>query len=133
MRNSKTVVLALVVVSLMACGEDEPAGDSLFECADGRNGWEQCVDDTVQWCHVTPEDAHFHLGRNCANDGLSCAAQGNVAYCADPTQTCEEGTPGMCDERQAINCVDGMVAYRRCGVGKACVINAAGWAVCEDL
>lgn len=123
----------LVTVLLLACGgEDETTSDSTFECTTERDGWEQCVDDTVQWCHALG-DAHFHAGRNCAEDGLVCAAKNRVAYCADAAQSCEDGTPGRCEGAQAINCVEGITGFRRCGVGKACEVNDDGWAVCVEL
>lgn len=134
--RTKALLLASLSAALFfsACGDEDEANadDSLFECADGRDGWEQCVDDAVQWCHATA-DPHFHIGRVCADDGLICTAKDRVGYCADPDERCEDGTPGMCGDRQAINCIDGMVAYRRCGIGTQCAVNAEGLAACELL
>jgi hypothetical protein len=102
-------------------GADEDVIVGEFECEDGRDGWEMCVNDEVRYCHIVEGmDPHFHGGIDCASDGLTCVVNDeHEAACVDPNTSCNEGE-FKCEDNTAYNCVDGNWAMRACGTAAEC-------------
>lgn len=123
---------------LSACGaaednsspqEEEPAEEG-WSCSAERDGWERCDGASVIWCHAAEHgdyaSAHFHEGTNCGEDALNCVElDEQTAACADPGRSCDAGY-AECDDRYALNCVDGVVASMRCSLTEACQVVDAG-------
>ncbi|MCA9544700.1 MAG: hypothetical protein KC613_09935 [Myxococcales bacterium] len=122
---------ALAALLLLGC-DDDSAATAPNRCDAETNGWQYCVDDAIQYCHVGGDqaDGHFHPGRNCAVDGLVCrVSDEQLGYCAEPAATCSAGEPGRCVDGDATNCVGGLWGSRRCVVGTECRVED-GWATC---
>lgn len=120
-----------------SCGEDGadpavPIAEETFECTDGRDGWEQCVDGSILWCHVLPGTApHFHSGAPCARLGFECVEHGDRrASCVDPESSCSAGE-SRCENNDALTCLDGRWAIQPCGTSRACHVHE-GRAECEE-
>lgn len=140
--DSNWLGLVLIGTSLFAAGcgpaqdgEDveQATAERSWECDAAHDGWEQCDGDSVIWCHAVSNEqydsAHFHEGTNCAEDGAECIAlTEQVAACRDPAASCAPGA-AECDERTAINCVDGARATMRCSLTEECAV-VDGAAMC---
>ncbi len=104
-------------LAITACDDDDEdsgAGDADtdtdtdadFECAADRDGWEQCKDGMVRWCHADGENSHFHWGANCADLGFECKELSeSEAVCLDERSECTVGE-FRCEDGTAYNCVD---------------------------
>jgi surface-anchored protein len=105
-------------------------GAANFECIEGRDGWAQCVDNKIQWCHATGSP-HFHWGTQCAALQLECVETSDrTAVCVDPSKPCTAGTH-RCENNTAYNCVDGKTSIEPCGTAKQCRDEASS-ALCDD-
>lgn len=149
-----TVFVLAVVEALSGCGSGStsmspdtgtttsladggPVSPSELECMEGRDGWEQCVDNKVQYCHLVSGMApHFHWGSDCVSLGLSCIALSeSKAGCIDMASSC---TPGefKCESNTAHTCVSqgdlGHWVVEPCGTAKTCHVEATT-AHCESL
>ena len=91
------------------CGEDSknttPAASD-FQCTADKSGWEQCVDNKVEYCHIVEGmEPHFHWGSDCQALGFQCVELSeSQAACLDPTRTCAVGQ-FVCQDNTALNCV----------------------------
>ena len=126
------VGLAAMLMAFAACGTEEdkptpPNGNGqewqLFECVEEKNGWEQCVDDRIQWCHGT-SNPHFHWGANCGALGYECVRlTESSAACVDTSETCTVGE-SKCEGNTAYTCIahddHGHWAVEPCGTGRSC-------------
>ncbi len=97
-----------------------PVQEESFECTTEREGWEQCVDGKVQFCHID----HFHWGADCATLGYECVElTESTAACLDENSTCVVGE-FKCETNTAYNCVDedghGHWAIEPCGTAAYC-------------
>lgn len=135
MKRYGLISWALPVMAL-SCG-DEAAPPTIeqetFDCTDGRDGWEQCVDGAVQWCHVLPDTPpHFHSGASCERLGFACVEHGDrQASCVDESTTCTAGESRCSDGNEALNCLDGRFAIEPCGTARVCHVHD-GVAECEE-
>jgi len=134
------LVFALAMtIGMSACdddgGADSDAGtdsdtDTDFECSEDKDGWEQCVDNMVQYCHVVDGmDPHFHWGADCESLGLECVELSeSEAACLDESSDCTVGD-FHCEENTAYNCVDhgghGHWAVDPCGTAATCEEDAS--------
>lgn len=126
-RAFKYGACALLVMCL-SCGTDTeqtsiPQQEG-WSCAAERDGWERCDGESVVWCHAAThgayDSAHFHEATNCGQDSLACVElDESTAACADSASSCDAGY-SACDERNALNCVDGVVASIRCSLTEQC-------------
>jgi len=113
-----------------------PDQEQSFECTTERNGWEQCVDNKVQYCHIVAGmDPHFHWGSDCEALGYECVELNeSTAACLDESSTCIAGE-FKCENNTAYNCVDhdgdGHWAIDPCGTAKHCH-EEADEAHCEE-
>ncbi len=128
--------VAMVWTGAAGCGDDSSENNENnngFECTEERDGWEQCVDDRIQWCHlVTGMEPHFHWSTDCSELGLSCVeTDDHKAHCVDMTQNCDEGD-AFCDHNTAHYCVDGHLAEKPCGTSNVCR-EEGGTAFCEPM
>ncbi len=134
-RAARRAGLALALaLGVLACDDGDAAAPTGPPCDAERNGWEYCVDDAVQWCHVGGDavGGHLHAGKDCAADGLVCReGEDHLAYCAPVDAACTPGEAGECVDGDAMNCVDGLWGTRRCGVGRQCEVRDT-WAVCAE-
>ncbi len=140
--NSMVVIAVFGVVMVLTgaagCGDDSSKengneNDNGFECTEERDGWEQCVGDRIQWCHVVHGmDPHFHWGTDCGQHGLSCVeTDDHKAHCVDMNEHCDEGD-AFCDHNTAHYCVDGHLAEKPCGTSNVCR-EEGGKAFCEPI
>jgi len=134
-----TVLLAALLI-VPGCDEDTAADndggtdtdtdggtdtDTSFECNEDRDGWEQCVDNKVQWCHVVEGmDPHFHWGADCEALGYECVElTESTAACLDESSSCTVGE-FKCEDNTAHNCMDhgdhGHWAIEPCGTAATC-------------
>ena len=106
-----------------------------FECAADKDGWEQCVDNKVQYCHIVEGmDPHFHWGADCATLGYACVeTSASVAVCLDESSTCTADA-FKCENNSAYTCVthNGALSFaiEPCGTSATCQTNGAT-AYCE--
>jgi hypothetical protein len=105
---------------------DTGAGaEESFECEEGRGGWEQCLDNKVQYCHIVEGmDPHFHWGADCESLGYECIELSeSEAVCLDESTDCEPGE-FRCEENTVYNCVAhgdyGHFAVEPCGTAATC-------------
>ncbi len=114
------------------CIKDEE--EKAWECEDGKDGWERCTDNKVQYCHIVEGmEPHFHWGQDCQKDGYECVeVKDGEAVCVDHSTSCSEGD-FHCDglDDTAYNCVDGHYSVIPCGTSKACHETTTE-AVCEE-
>jgi hypothetical protein len=137
--------LVVVAATFTACsdsGKTDPppvdpgadAGISAFECKEGRDGWQQCEDGKIQYCHiVSGMDPHFHWGTDCQALGLSCVnldAEGNAA-CVDRSKSCVPADE-KCDANTAYFCVEGKLGQEPCGTAAECHAGDGEKPHCED-
>jgi hypothetical protein len=113
-----------------------PVQEQSFECVAARDGWEQCLDNKVQYCHIVEGmEPHFHWGADCAALGYACVELSeNEAACLDESTTCTAGT-FKCENNTAYNCVTeeghSHWAIEPCGTAKHCH-EEANEAHCEE-
>jgi hypothetical protein len=129
--TKRPLSIAVVVLAgaLTGCGDgassQNDAGPTNFECTTERDGWQQCVDNKVQYCHiVSGMDPHFHWGADCQSLGFTCIeASQNVAGCLDQASICTVGA-SKCEDNTAYNCLDhdgqGHWAIEPCGTAATC-------------
>jgi len=116
------LVSGLVLLSIalsVGCGDNNNNNVNDWECAEGRDGWERCVGDQIQYCHeVAGMTPHFHNGRDCAAEGLACVeeADHHESFCVDMSVTCTD-SEFRCEGNTAYNCIDGHEAQEPCGTG----------------
>ena len=93
----------------------------LFTCESGRDGWQQCKDNKIQYCHVEGSSPHFHWGQDCAGQGLRCVANAEAkrAACVDESKPCQ-GSEARCEGNTALTCTDGFFAMLPCGTARLC-------------
>ncbi len=102
-----------------------PTDEQTFECAEERDGWEQCLDNKVQYCHIVDGmDPHFHWGADCEALGYECVQlTESTAACLDDSSDCTVGE-FKCEDNTAYNCVDedghGHWAIEPCGTAAHC-------------
>ncbi len=123
------LTMSAVLFSAISCDKDDDNSlekqEQNFECTNERDGWEQCVDNKVQYCHVLEgTDPHFHWGADCDALGLECMAiSESVAVCLDESTHCEAGE-FKCENNIAYNCVahgdNGHFAVKPCGTAATC-------------
>jgi hypothetical protein len=125
---------ALWLLALLGACDDTTTGETrdVWLCSALHDGWERCVDDAIEWCHGLGEP-HFHIAQDCAADGLTCATnpRDHLAYCVH-AQPCPGLVGGICEGSEAVNCLDGARATRRCADDAPCVVSE-GWARCSTL
>lgn len=115
------VIPGLLMVALAltgGCGDDDNNNNG-WECGEGYDGWEKCAGDQIQYCHlVAGMDPHFHNGRDCGDEGLTCVAEADTgeAFCVDMSVDCTAGS-FRCEDNTAYNCIDGHEANEPCGTG----------------
>lgn len=124
--SSPRAVTALMLLCLGLCGTsgcgDADAPSAPWTCTNDRDDWSRCDGDRTIWCHGEGQYPHFHNGRDCAADGLRCAALSErEAVCVDPSASCAAGE-AMCEGNTAQNCLDGALAVEPCGTAKTCVV-----------
>jgi len=145
-RSSLRAMMALLALALLALlalpacggdeGGDETGGEESFECTTERDGWEQCLDNKVQYCHIVEGmDPHFHWGSDCQALGYACVElTGSQAACLDEGSTCTVGE-FKCEGNSAYTCVDheghGHWAIEPCGTAAHCH-EEADEAHCEE-
>lgn len=121
----KKLVLITFLLPLFAvnCSDDDSNETTGFgECTTERDGWEQCSDNKIQYCHiVTGMDPHFHWGTDCEAQGLTCVNINNQgsAACVDPAQSCTTADE-RCENNTAYFCVEGSLAIDACGTAATC-------------
>ncbi|MBN2670143.1 MAG: hypothetical protein JXX29_00635 [Deltaproteobacteria bacterium] len=107
-----------------------------FDCTLERDGWEQCLDNKVQYCHIVEGmDPHFHWGADCEALGYACVQlTESEAVCVDDSSTCTAGE-FKCEANTAYNCIDedghSHWAIEPCGTAAHCHEEAAE-AHCEE-
>ncbi|MBW2455664.1 MAG: hypothetical protein JRI68_14190 [Deltaproteobacteria bacterium] len=106
-------------------------GDLSFACDATHDGWQQCTDHMVEWCHGEGSDPHFHWGANCEDLGFACVELSQTeAACVDTASACTP-TDAQCEDNAAHNCLpDGHWAVEPCS--GACEVHD-GVAECEQL
>lgn len=140
--NTKHFQMVLLTLFLglaagtFSCGDDgevdETSGtdtdaesEESFECTEDRDGFEQCVDNKVEYCHVVEGmDPHFHWGADCETLGFECMELSeSEAVCLDESTTCTVGE-FRCEDNTAYNCVEhgdhGHFAVEPCGTAATC-------------
>ncbi len=144
---------AILFVSISACDDNSNDADSTvdtasdtspsdsynqdisYECTTDRDGWEQCVGNKVQYCHIVEGmEPHFHWGADCAALGYACVeTSASTAACLDETSTCAAGT-FKCENNSAYNCVMNngslSIAIEPCGTAATCQASESE-ALCE--
>jgi hypothetical protein len=117
---------------------DTGGTDDDFECSEDKDGWEQCVDNKVEYCHIVEGmDPHFHWGADCERLGFECVEiSESEASCLDDTQTCTVGD-FRCADNTAYNCIEyngeGRWAVEPCGTASTCTAEEGGdEAYCEE-
>lgn len=140
-------------VAVLSCGDDDndnkenstddgtddgtDTGET-FECSEDKSGWEQCVDNKVQYCHIVDGmDPHFHWSSDCESLGFECVELSeSEASCLDDTQTCTVGE-FRCEDNTAYNCIEhdgeGRWTVDPCGTASTCSAEEdSDEAYCEE-
>lgn len=131
------LTMCLCLAAAIGCDDDddekneksddstESGTDDSFECSEDKDGFEQCVDNKVQYCHIVDGmDPHFHWGADCEELGYKCMELSkSEAACLDESTSCTVGE-FKCEENTAYNCVDhdghGHFAVEPCGTAATC-------------
>lgn len=138
---SAIIAFSATLIAVAGCGDEddnnnEEEGETTFECTTERNGWEMCLDNKVQYCHIVEGmDPHFHWGADCEALGYECVAMTeSTAVCVDESSTCTTGE-FKCENNTAYNCIDedghGHWAIGACGTAAHCH-EEADEAHCEE-
>ncbi len=139
MRTFWRFAALLCCLTCAACGPDvsgannstPSSGEDGWSCVTERDDWERCDGDSMIWCHAENhgeyDGGHFHESVNCQDRyGQSCVElDERTAACLDESQACEEGW-SACQERDALNCMDGAVATMRCSLTEVCELTGQG-------
>lgn len=133
--TTRRALLVFLPVLAVSCGDDEamPVDEETFACTEERDGWQQCVDGAVQWCHVLPDTPpHFHSGAHCERLGLTCVEHAdNRASCVDESTSCSAGESRCSEANEALTCLDGRFTIEPCGTARECHVHD-GVAECEE-
>lgn len=131
------LAMSLCFVTATGCGDDNDEeartsdneigldSEKSFECSEDKDGFEQCVEGKVQYCHVVEGMApHFHWGADCETLGYECVELSeSEAACLAGSTSCTVGE-FRCEENAAYNCVDhggnGHFAFEPCGTAATC-------------
>ena len=147
-RLTAAIVFSFAIVG---CGDDDDNNEERstddgntdngteddFECSEDKSGWEQCVDNKVQYCHIVDGmDPHFHWGSDCESLGFECVELSeSEAACLDDTQTCTAGE-FYCEDNTAYNCIEhdgeGALAIEPCGTASTCTADGDEEAYCVE-
>lgn len=140
--SKRLALMTILVLAAAACddGGGGTSGDgggaaASWECTVERDGWERCVDQKVEYCHiVSGMEPHFHWGADCQTLGFTCVELSqSQAACLDEASTCTIGQ-FKCEDNTAYNCMDhggyGHWAVEPCGTAATCKQDGTN-ALCE--